>query len=244
MEESSARTFGRLERILKAHECDNCLQGNSACRDLAVVLWNVVAVEIVTAIELEHLKSELLGELCEIMSRKSAMDSVGVDHAETCNLIKVIARKSIRGYFTECSRFFVGGLTDARQPYWSLMDKVTTKINLGFSSDFAKGLEYFVEPMTCPLARLFLERDCCLHELRTAVLLFQYYVRHLGKKRSCNYETELVRFVLNFLRRENFKDEMFRILYSDVVDLVVLMAEFGKQVFTGEKFCLDNFFKG
>ena len=245
MEESTARSFGRLERVLKAHECDACLRSNGACIDLAVVLWNVVAVEIVKAIELEHLKSELLGVLCKIMTRKSAMDAVGVDPVETCDLIKAIARKITQDYFTECSRFYVDleELKSAQQPYLSLMDNVATKMDLAFSSEVAAGLEHFIEPMTCPLARLFLERDCSSHELRTAVLLFQYYIRHLEKP-TCNYETELGRLVLNFLQRENYKDEMFRLLYSDVVDLVVIMAEFGKEVFKGEKFYMDKFFKG
>ena len=245
MEESLTRCFGRLERILKAHECCICMHSNGACRDLAIVLWNIVALEIVTVMELDGLKRELLAGLCEVMSRKGALIATDGDHAETCYLIKAIAIRSTQNYFTECSRFVLDNqeLKGAQQIYPSLIDEVTMKLDLFFASKFSKGLENFVEPMACPLACTLLERDSFLDELRTGILLFQYLVRHSGKS-SCNYDRLLGRFIINFIPRENYKDPLFRLLYSDVVELVGIIAEFGKDMFNGKKLYTCRYLPG
>ena len=129
-----ARSLGRLERILKAHECVSCVQSGLVCRDLAIVLWNTVAFEIVTVIELENLKRELLGGLCEAVSRKGAMEATDMFHLDTCNLIKGIARQSVQNYFTDCSRIMKDseGLTGGQLSYFSLMHKATQKLDFFF----------------------------------------------------------------------------------------------------------------
>ena len=227
-----ARSLGRLERILKVHECVSCVQSGLVCRDLAIVLWNTVAFEIVSVVVLENLKRDMLEGLCEVVSRKGALEATDMVYSDTCNLIKAIARKSIQNYFSDCSRLLqdseVG--TSAQQSYFVLMDKATEKLELFFSSKFSEGLEYFVEPMICPFARICLERQSCTLEIRAGVRVFQYIVRHMGKF-AFKYNTLLSGFIVRFLEREDYKDEMFRLLYPDVVDLVGVIAEFGKDAF-------------
>ena len=87
-----------------------------------------------------------------------------------------------------------------------------------------------MEPMICPLARICLERQSCTLELRTGTRVFQYVVRHMGKS-AFMYDILLCRFILNFLKRRDYKNEVFRLGYSDVLDLLGTIVEFGKDVF-------------
>lgn len=242
------RFTGRVERILRAHECFTCIKDDAVCRDLAIVLWNIVAVEIVSAVGLENLKHELLEGVCEVVDRNEAMVETDVDHLDTCNLIKIVARKSIRNYYSECARLIQdaeggSGSVGTDHPQLSLIDKVTRMLDMFFSSEISKGLEYFMEPMICPLARIFLERQNCLLELRTGTHLFQYLVRHMGKF-AFKYHDFLGPFILKFLQRQDYKNEVFRLGYSDVVDLMVVILEFAKDMFEESSTALPGFDHG
>ena len=205
------------------------------CRDLAVVLWNLFALEILSVAELEYLKRGLLGGLCEVVSRKGAMDATDEDHLDTCNLIKGIAQMCIQTYSMECSRL-TGDIAgencsvSACPPQLSLIKEFTKILDSFLSCDISKGLEYFVEPMLCPRARICLERQDCVLQLRTGTLLFRYFVRHMGKS-AYKYHDLLGPFILTFLAREDYKDCRFRLAYSYVVDLMVSILEFGKDMF-------------
>ena len=154
-------------------------------RDLAVIIWNMIAMEVVNVDECSELKRELGSALCIALKPTTVL----LDLTEVMSVqevsskrIKAALKACVQGYFekgmklvcqhsgAEFSKHF--GMTCGNCEMCRGYDQIVNILGTVLDSPCSEWLEQFLDCLTCPLATVFLERQSCFFELKVGLLLF------------------------------------------------------------------------
>ena len=253
MEASVSRVFAQVNRLMKhcSYNIGNCSKESDELRkrDLAVIIWNMIAMEVVNVDECSELKHELGNALCIALKPTTVL----LDLTEVLSVqevssqrIKVALKACVERYFekgmklvcqysgSELTKDFGMncGNCELCHCYYQIVNILGTVLD----SPCSGWLEQFLECMTCPLATVFLERQNCFFELKVGLLLFQYFILLSNGEVAIKFH-RLLSPLLYFCVKDNGMDVKFsplpnhKALLAEALPLASVIAQYAQEPF-------------